>query len=144
VRTVREFFGAMTAERIDRGIVVTLRGYTDAAARFAKAHGIELVHEIALISLVKSASPETDPELLRLLNDRRKFCPRCEREMVLRASKKGSNAGDQFWGCSAFPRCKFTFPATAPESVSSQMCNTSCRISPAGLSRTGVHDDRKV
>jgi len=33
-----------------------------------------------------------------------KTCPKCGSEMVLRTSKKGANAGDQFWGCSAFPK----------------------------------------
>jgi len=40
-----------------------------------------------------------------LLNDHRKFCPKCEREMVLRTAKRGVNAGKQFWGCSDYPRC---------------------------------------
>ncbi|GAV20994.1 DNA topoisomerase I [Mariprofundus micogutta] len=35
-----------------------------------------------------------------------KSCPKCGSEMVLRTSKKGPQAGNQFWGCSAFPKCK--------------------------------------
>ena len=34
-----------------------------------------------------------------------KLCPKCGSAMVLRTSKKGPNAGNQFWGCSAFPKC---------------------------------------
>nr|WP_084683739.1 topoisomerase DNA-binding C4 zinc finger domain-containing protein [Psychromonas hadalis] len=26
--------------------------------------------------------------------------------MVLRETKKGKNAGNQFWGCTGFPRCR--------------------------------------
>jgi restriction system protein len=114
VKTVRELLGAMTAERIERGILVTLRGYTDAAAHFAKEHGVELLAEDGLISLLDSANLKTDQEFLRLINDRRKFCPKCESEMVLRTSKKGSNAGSQFWGCSTFPRCRFTLAVNTP------------------------------
>jgi restriction system protein len=33
-------------------------------------------------------------------------CPKCGSNMVLRTSKKGANAGKQFWGCSAFPKCR--------------------------------------
>lgn len=33
-------------------------------------------------------------------------CPRCGSRMVLRTAKRGSGAGTQFWGCSAYPRCK--------------------------------------
>lgn len=35
-----------------------------------------------------------------------KNCPKCGKAMVLRVSKKGANVGKQFWGCSAFPKCR--------------------------------------
>jgi very-short-patch-repair endonuclease/predicted RNA-binding Zn-ribbon protein involved in translation (DUF1610 family) len=33
-------------------------------------------------------------------------CPSCGAEMVRRKAKSGQNAGNEFWGCSQFPRCK--------------------------------------
>ncbi len=36
-----------------------------------------------------------------------KVCPRCGEKLVLRTAKKGDNAGKQFYGCSAFPKCKY-------------------------------------
>lgn len=33
-------------------------------------------------------------------------CPKCGNSLTLRTMKKGSNAGQQFWGCSAYPRCR--------------------------------------
>ena len=33
-------------------------------------------------------------------------CPLCGKPMVLRTAKNGSNAGVQFWGCTAYPACK--------------------------------------
>jgi HEAT repeat protein len=33
-------------------------------------------------------------------------CPRCGNEMVLRTAKRGSNRGNQFWGCPSYPRCR--------------------------------------
>lgn len=33
-------------------------------------------------------------------------CPKCGAAMVLRTAKKGEHAGKQFWGCSAFPKCR--------------------------------------
>lgn len=33
-------------------------------------------------------------------------CPKCGNSMVLRTAKRGANAGNQFWGCSAYPKCK--------------------------------------
>lgn len=35
-----------------------------------------------------------------------RLCPKCGSQMVKRTSKRGANAGTQFWGCSAFPHCK--------------------------------------
>ena len=34
-------------------------------------------------------------------------CPRCGAELILRTAKKGVNAGKQFYGCSAFPKCRY-------------------------------------
>jgi hypothetical protein len=39
-------------------------------------------------------------------------CPKCGSKMVLRIAKSGGNAGGQFWGCSAFPRCRSILPVT--------------------------------
>jgi ssDNA-binding Zn-finger/Zn-ribbon topoisomerase 1 len=33
-------------------------------------------------------------------------CPECGSKMVRRCAKKGSGTFSQFWGCSAFPKCK--------------------------------------
>ena len=33
-------------------------------------------------------------------------CPSCNGEMVKRKAKSGQNAGNEFWGCSSYPRCK--------------------------------------
>ncbi|WP_264877414.1 NERD domain-containing protein [Vibrio agarivorans] len=35
-----------------------------------------------------------------------KLCSRCGSEMVVRETKRGENKGNQFWGCSAFPKCR--------------------------------------
>lgn len=40
-------------------------------------------------------------------NSSKKVCPRCGRELVLRTAKKGNNQGNQFWGCSGFPKCRY-------------------------------------
>jgi restriction system protein len=37
-------------------------------------------------------------------------CPACGKPMVLRTARRGSRAGSQFWGCSAYPECIATLP----------------------------------
>jgi ribosomal protein L37AE/L43A len=38
--------------------------------------------------------------------ENKKMCPQCGSEMVIRVTKQGSNAGQQFLGCSTFPKCR--------------------------------------
>jgi len=35
-------------------------------------------------------------------------CPKCGAELIERVATKGQYAGQKFWGCSNFPKCKFT------------------------------------
>lgn len=35
------------------------------------------------------------------------ICPWCGRKLILRTASKGANAGNQFYGCSGFPKCRF-------------------------------------
>lgn len=35
-------------------------------------------------------------------------CPQCGSAMVKRTARKGSNAGESFWGCTGYPKCKGT------------------------------------
>jgi hypothetical protein len=52
-------------------------------------------------------SIETNPDHLQMKNEEM-LCPKCSSILVKRLAKKGSNAGNQFWGCSAFPKCRYT------------------------------------
>lgn len=36
------------------------------------------------------------------------ICPRCSSSLVLRVANRGVNTGNEFYGCSSYPRCKFT------------------------------------
>jgi restriction system protein len=110
VKPVREFLGALTHAKLQNGIFITLRGYTGAAKQLAEEHGIEIVNEAGLAQMLEATAATFDPETLAILRDTRKFCPKCESEMVLRTARKGPGAGGQFWGCSTYPRCGFMMP----------------------------------
>ena len=115
VRQMREFLGTLTDKRIPNGIYITTRGYTDEARDFACKHHIQLFEESQLVQCILDLAAAQLNEVNRLLADRRKFCPRCENEMVLRVARKGSNAGSEFWGCSRYPRCKYILNADEKE-----------------------------
>jgi len=108
VKAVREFLGALTDSGIQKGVFITLCGYSSDAKQLAEKHGIEIVNEVCLAKMIDDTGTRSDPEALAILMDARKFCPKCENEMVLRTATKGIGAGRQFWGCSSYPKCRFT------------------------------------
>lgn len=42
----------------------------------------------------------------RIQSEAEKQCPACGSKMVLRTAAKGAKAGNRFWGCSAYPKCR--------------------------------------
>lgn len=115
VKTIREFLGALTDASIQKGIFITVRGYTGEAKQLAEKHGIVILNETELCRMLEATDAKNDPKVLELLHDTRKFCPKCERELVIRVSGKASNRGNKFWGCSGFPQgCRFTMPVAEP------------------------------
>lgn len=48
------------------------------------------------ISFTPQASPDT------------KICPRCGKQLVIRTTRKGNRRGERFYGCSAYPHCRYT------------------------------------
>jgi hypothetical protein len=105
VRVVREMIGALADAGMKKGIIVSLNPFTQDAIDLAARHNIELVGEQGVIGLLKYLDQK---EVQRLLTDTRKYCPRCESEMVIRTASKGTRAGSQFWGCLGYPGCSFT------------------------------------
>jgi HJR/Mrr/RecB family endonuclease len=111
VKAIREFLGALTDAGMQKGVFVTLRGYTGDAKALADKHGIEILNETKLAGMLESTSARFDPETLELLHDTRKFCPKCGREMVLKTATKGKGTGQEFWACPGYPwHCRYTLP----------------------------------
>lgn len=104
VKQIREFLGALTDSQIQNGIYISLVGYTNHAKNLADKHGIQILNETDLIKMIEDAGLMYSKEISALFNDERKFCPKCEEEMVVRTNRSN---GNQFWGCSNYPRCRF-------------------------------------
>lgn len=110
VKTVRELRGAMAGEGFSKGMLIAMKGFTSDAIQKATEYGIVLRDESDVVRLLEDSDARFDPAVAELLNDARKFCPRCESEMVLRTATRGPNKGQGFWGCSTYPRCDYTLP----------------------------------
>ncbi|MFO7606877.1 MAG: restriction endonuclease [Desulfurivibrionaceae bacterium] len=105
VKVVRELFGVMTAKRAGRGIVLTSGEFTRDAIAFAGSNSIELVDGATLLRLIGEVQKE--PKIEKPApQTARKVCPACGADMVLRVARKGQHAGQKFWGCSDFPKCR--------------------------------------
>lgn len=49
-------------------------------------------------------------ESLRARYTSTSVCPKCGSPLILRTSRTGKNAGDKFYGCSAYPQCRHKGP----------------------------------
>jgi len=68
-----------------------------------------LTQETEVASLESEAEEsQNDSKQSAINNDKTDMiCPRCGSKLVLRTAKKGDNAGNQFYGCSSFPKCRY-------------------------------------
>lgn len=109
VDKVRELFGVVTAERADRGILVTSGNFTNAARSFQAGKPLALIDGPALAQLVRDVQPATRPAVAapaRASIPAEPDCPKCGSPMVLRTARRGQNAGSSFYGCSRYPQCR--------------------------------------
>jgi restriction system protein len=105
VGIVRELYGVMTENGTDEGIVVSIGQFTPEAKRFAHDKPIELIDGPQLLRMIQSLQKKLK---VTTQEPTRKTCPVCGSELVIRTAKRGLHTGQQFWGCSKFPKCRGT------------------------------------
>jgi restriction system protein len=120
VAAVRDFYGAMMGEQSLAGaIFVTTSSFTLDARQFAEGKPIELIDGERLVQYMRStgAQPpagdvatEASPERTGSPAPGERSCPECGSALVLRTAKRGAHRGSRFWGCSAYPACRYTRP----------------------------------
>lgn len=103
VSVIREMFGILTASNANHVVVICSGKYTQQAIDFATDKPIELLDGNALVSLIHDV--QTEPKIGSV---QQTACPRCGGKLVERKAKRGPNAGSTFWGCSGFPKCRYT------------------------------------
>ncbi len=106
VPIVREMFGVLKASSAKSVYVVSSGHFTKEAIAFAADLPITLINGDELLTLteevqssakIKSVSPILSPAL----------CPKCDSDLVKRVAKKGPQKGNEFLGCSSFPKCRY-------------------------------------
>lgn len=111
VKPIRELFGLMAAERVINGMFITTGDYSAEAREFAKGKNLRLITGERLLEVIKQLPVERKERLLSLAREgdyTTPTCPRCGTKMTIRESSKGRNAGNKFWGCLYYPRCRST------------------------------------
>ena len=126
VAFIRELRGVVAREKAKRGIFVTSSSYTSEALHEAKGQPLELIDGPELLKLIQgvqigttnsqqraSAVPASVPA--GLVNqaqaasaENKPLCPNCGSPMRIKLARQGPTAGNEFWGCSAYPDCKGT------------------------------------
>ena len=106
VKVVREMYGIMTDQHATGVIIVTSGMFTQEARTFAIGKSIDLVEGNQLVELIGKVKSTESSNSVKIHENKNPVCPECGSEMVLRTAKQGKFAGNQFWGCLSFPKCK--------------------------------------
>ena len=130
VKIVREMFGIMTAEQAATVKIVSCGYYTPEAMAFAQGKPIELIDGPLLLKMVSSVQRPKQDSAHSQSSDRTaglqegiasqnisqdsgaRKCPQCHADLILRTARRGKYAGNDFYGCSTFPRCRYTETST--------------------------------
>lgn len=116
VAVLREIFGVLTSEGADAAVVITTGNFTRDAHAFAAGKPVALIDGQQLLAMVKDVqrTKAVSIQMQREVPSRstpttqsnaEPGCPKCGSLMVRRTAKRGANAGNQFWGCSTYPKC---------------------------------------
>lgn len=76
--------------------------------QYKKKSGSQLENLIANVQRSSSITRTAPVFSQTKVADKNVSCPRCSEHLILRTAKRGKNAGGQFWGCSAYPKCRYT------------------------------------
>lgn len=104
VGVVRELIGSMTHEGFTQGFLIC-RTATEEAKSLADSHKIRIIERSGLVNRVEDAIDKDDIPVKNALFRPQKLCPKCGSAMVIRTSSRGKKPGEEFWGCSTYPKC---------------------------------------
>jgi restriction system protein len=108
VTVVRELNGVVSAQGAHGGFVVTGSAFTQEARHFANACGIKLIDGPTLEKLIgdipsRNSAAESG---VAVVTASKPMCPQCGTAMIQRTAKTGQFAGQPFWGCARYPKCR--------------------------------------
>lgn len=111
VKEIRELFGVMMHLKCHLGVFVATNGFTPDAKIFAANKHIHLMSGSDLLEQINLLPAEVRKTLLEktITGDyTTPSCPQCGLKLILREARRGLQPGQQFWGCTNYPRCRYT------------------------------------
>jgi restriction system protein len=106
VPIAREMFGVLKATKAESVFIVTSGEFTKDAISFANDLPIQLINGEQLMSLVADVQVEKAASIIHI-EQQESVCPKCSSPLVKRIAKRGANTGNEFFGCSGFPKCRY-------------------------------------
>jgi restriction system protein len=103
---LRDFLGAMVHAKCHGGIFVTTSDFSEGARTFAKANRITLLDGKEILHILRETITEDfvlNGRLVKFPKVEPKTCPQCNGRLRKQFGRYGL-----FWGCSNFPRCRYT------------------------------------
>jgi restriction system protein len=136
VQPVRELYGVMASRGAAGGYVITSGMFTDEAQAFAKGLNVELIDGRKFRQIIdnvrRPAAAVQQPAVVQAVTPN---CPKCGAEMKKRVARQGSNAGNEFWGCSGYPACKGILPITPAIDAAPVLAQETAQVTPVANSR---------
>jgi len=106
VSIVREMFGIKEATNAKSVFIVASGTFTKDAIAFARGLPIELIGGHDLLNLIADVQSNRN-ESAASSNEVTHHCPKCSSKLVKRIAKQGAHKGNEFLGCSSFPKCRY-------------------------------------
>lgn len=79
---------------------------TEMAEPIITAEAVPVTADSAVVDVIESPVVNTEPKPVEIPQQPTK-CPWCNGNLILRTATRGANAGNQFYGCSNYPKCKY-------------------------------------
>jgi restriction system protein len=119
---LRELWGLVDHEKAAGAVFVASKDFTVEARAFAEGKKLELVDGkqlAAMVAAIKSGATASGPRRpTEESHAAAQTCPTCGGPMVVRTAQRGARSGEQFLGCSTYPRCWGVRPLE-PEAMAS-------------------------
>ncbi|EJE4199503.1 restriction endonuclease [Vibrio cholerae] len=110
IQILREMYAVMIEHNASKMIVVTSGDFTSEAIKYALDKRLWLINGGELVHMIEQVRNRPTEHAVEVTPPKSAtpLCPSCHAPLVMRTAKRGQSKGNQFYGCSSYPRCRYT------------------------------------